>query len=574
MDFSIENASYRAILDDLSDGILLLDNELKIHYSNRSFEKSYGLSATQIHGKKLSEMHAGITGTKLIQTCNEVLNSRQPAQFEEHISFNDLTWSIRIIPAAQGISIRFSKADKDDIYEASAMQSVINSIMFPFLMVDHDLTVMICNKHLKASYWQRVKKKIEVGQPYENFLLPGDHQQVVSCIKLALGGKASEKEISTGTNGSQEWFRAYFFPVQDHTDTITGAGVYYQDITRQKLVEKRISSSEHILRSTLESMPTSFAIIDSEYRIVYSSNTMQLNLYNAFGKLPQKGDSALEFVRDIDYPKFKEELDRALNGEIISQESAYHTYADDRLTWYYHYYYPIYNKKGQIKYTAFHAINIDQRKEALNQKEKMAEMYRLLMKATNDAVWDWDLINDHVLWNENIASLFGYDVNEVNNNITWWRNNLHEDDRERVLQSIDDCLNNGEKVWIQEYRFRCAGGEYRYVKDKGYVVFDDQHKAYRMIGSIQDIHEQKSHQLKLEQQNETLRQFAHTQSHVLRKPIANVLGLSNLINELLKAEQIDIIALIELVQMLETSAGEADMVIVDLVHKLHAAKSE
>ena len=36
---------------------------------------------------------------------------------------------------------------------------------------------------------------------------------------------------------------------------------------------------------------------------------------------------------------------------------------------------------------------------SLSAEQEMQERYRLIAKATNDAVWDWDLISNHVLWN-------------------------------------------------------------------------------------------------------------------------------------------------------------------------------
>jgi PAS domain-containing protein len=36
------------------------------------------------------------------------------------------------------------------------------------------------------------------------------------------------------------------------------------------------------------------------------------------------------------------------------------------------------------------------------------ERFRLLAKATNDAIWDWNLATDELWWNEGFENLFGF----------------------------------------------------------------------------------------------------------------------------------------------------------------------
>ena len=52
------------------------------------------------------------------------------------------------------------------------------------------------------------------------------------------------------------------------------------------------------------------------------------------------------------------------------------------------------------------------------------------------------------------------------------------------------------KTWKDEYRFRCANGSYKYVFDRGFILFDKDNKPSRLIGAMQDLTERR----KLEQQ--------------------------------------------------------------------------
>ena len=51
--------------------------------------------------------------------------------------------------------------------------------------------------------------------------------------------------------------------------------------------------------------------------------------------------------------------------------------------------------------------------------------------------------------------------------------------------------------WQDEYRFKCADNSYKYVLDRGFLLKDENGKAVRMIGAIQDITKQKEEELRL-----------------------------------------------------------------------------
>lgn len=122
--------------------------------------------------------------------------------------------------------------------------------------------------------------------------------------------------------------------------------------------------------------------------------------------------------------------------------------------------------------------------------------YELLSQATNDTIWDWDLATNLITWNDGIRTIFGYKHTEINNEIAWWHQNIHPEDRERVITKINRHVEAGLKTWKDEYRFRCINGSYKYVYDRGFILFDKDNKPSRLIGAMQDLTDRR----KLEQQ--------------------------------------------------------------------------
>ncbi len=113
--------------------------------------------------------------------------------------------------------------------------------------------------------------------------------------------------------------------------------------------------------------------------------------------------------------------------------------------------------------------------------------YRLAAKATNDAVWDWDLDSDHVLWNDALEQAYGHPLSSIECTGDWWLAHIHPDDRGRIDASIHAVLDGGQTAWNDEYRFRRVDGSYAEILDRGHVIRDEHGRAVRMIGAMLDL---------------------------------------------------------------------------------------
>ena len=118
--------------------------------------------------------------------------------------------------------------------------------------------------------------------------------------------------------------------------------------------------------------------------------------------------------------------------------------------------------------------------------EETKERYRLAAKATNDAIWDWDLRGNLVLWNEALERAYGHPLASVEASGDWWLAQIHPDDRARIWTSIHAVIDGHGEAWSDEYRFRRYDGSYAEVLDRGHVIRDEHGQALRMIGAMLD----------------------------------------------------------------------------------------
>ncbi|MDI6050990.1 PAS domain-containing protein [Flavobacterium sp. XS2P24] len=125
------------------------------------------------------------------------------------------------------------------------------------------------------------------------------------------------------------------------------------------------------------------------------------------------------------------------------------------------------------------------------------EKYDIVAKATSDTIWDWKIQEDSFSWNKGIENVFGYTEDEVGNSSKWWFDKIHPEDSIKMSIRLYSFIEQKTENWQDQYRFKCANNSYKYVLDRGFLLKDENGKAIRMIGAIQDITKQKEEEQRL-----------------------------------------------------------------------------
>lgn len=156
---------------------------------------------------------------------------------------------------------------------------------------------------------------------------------------------------------------------------------------------------------------------------------------------------------------------------------------------------PIRNPKGEL--TGMICTSRDKRERSTAEKALRIskERFEIVARATNDIVWDWDLRDDTMWWNENITSSLGYDRAKLERGVESWFKSIHPEDYERVIKGIYDAIDSDVATWQDEYRFRHCDGSYVTVFDRSFILRDKATKAIRMIGAMMDISARKKAEL-------------------------------------------------------------------------------
>lgn len=288
---------------------------------------------------------------------------------------------------------------------------------------------------------------------------------------------------------------------------------------------RRLRRSDAAYRSLFEDNPSPM--------IAYDLKTLKILAVNN-ASLYQYGYTRKEFLSmTFDQLKLKEEIPKLLkilrSGKINFDKTiiVHHLTKDGKML-----YVNVSAQNGSLDGKKVRWVLIRDMTE-VNEKERLLqaalERYDLVMKATKDIIWDLYLNNGQTMLHGPVFENFGYQVSSVDND--WFNDKIHPDDLQRFWSHVQEVNEKVDPFWSDQFRIKCADGKYKYVNARGYIIYSEDKKSYRSIGVIQDIQKQKEYELKIENQNQLLKEIAHIVSHELRGPVASMKGMLSLIAE-------------------------------------------
>lgn len=188
---------------------------------------------------------------------------------------------------------------------------------------------------------------------------------------------------------------------------------------------------------------------------------------------------------------------------------------------------------------------------------KLLQDYKYVNQATNDCIWDFDIVKDELKWISGYEEMFGYEDGTVVRNAFWSMQKIHAEDRDRVVKLFEQLLKTKARKWAANYRYLCADGTYKYVADRGYLILDNELMPVRMLGAIQDIHMVTTYQQQLENQNARLKEIAWLNSHEIRRPLCNITGVIPILEDSLDDKD----GILQLINVLKVSADELEQMV-------------
>lgn len=361
-------------------------------------------------------------------------------------------------------------------------------------------------------------------ETYFNYVHPDDKELVTEYFDNANSGKGFKKFthriITKGKVKTIQLLGQVF--TNDEGNVIEMIGTC-QDVTEQKMAENKF-------RGLLESAPDAMVIVNEKKEIqLINKQAERLFGYSL--------EELLKLPVDILIPKQLSSTDPTIKKMGDAKETV------------------VVNKEGkeipvQISYSPLHteegllvsaAIrDITDQKLAENEILRNNQLLNFAEKITMMGNWQWDLLTNKLTWSKNLYKIFRVDENKELS-IANYFDFVHPEDKEKVNDGVQKSL-NGLLFNNMSHRILLDDGTVKTIKLLAVIKSNMEGEIIEMIGTCQDITEQKIAQSKiveakeklevltkhLKSQNKQLADFAHITSHNLRAPVSNLNALIHL----------------------------------------------
>ena len=176
---------------------------------------------------------------------------------------------------------------------------------------------------------------------------------------------------------------------------------------------------------------------------------------------------------------------------------------------------------------------------AANKKlRKHKERFELVIRGTNDGIWDWEIQEGKFYFSERWAKMLGYQIEEIEPTFHGWIDLVHPDDLGRFLLVWTEYMEGTTDQFLLEYRLKTISGEYLWVLGRAISQIDEEGFPYRMAGANTDIQARKAAEEILIQAKEAAEiavksqsQFMSAMSHEIRTPLNAIIGYSEFIKD-------------------------------------------
>ena len=319
------------------------------------------------------------------------------------------------------------------------------------------------------------------------------------CIRNP--GKTICIEIQTSTATNESWFRWEISAIVDQQYKVKGVRFVGTDITRQKKAEQTLLQQAILLDSISD------AIISTDEN--FQIKSWNLTAETMF-RLKRSGDgvTTLHDVKNVFYINDTEKDCKSQlanqgfwNGQIlVEKKDGTKLYIQSTVN-------KVKDKSGYVSgfvavsrdITQEHEIkklfDLQQRRSKLQLvKEQQAlkksnELFEYAAKATRDVIWDWDVKENKIRRTGGYKNLFGHKISNAYEEHNYQK--IHPEDLDNVTAVTEKALKGNDSRWQMEYKYLCNDGSYKIVIDQAYIIRDKNGNAVRVIGSMQDVTEER-----------------------------------------------------------------------------------
>ncbi|MFM7426045.1 MAG: PAS domain S-box protein, partial [Elainella sp.] len=277
-----------------------------------------------------------------------------------------------------------------------------------------------------------------------------------------------------------------------------------QDSEAERLrIQSQLQQNQHYMQQVAETVPGILYVYDLlEQRNVYVNRQVWELLGYTEAEVQAMGPNMLPQLLHPDDlgPTLRraEQFQQVADGEVLESEYRMQR-ANGEWRWLFCREL-VYRRlpDGTVQQVLGIAQDITDRKQIELELTASKQRLEMAQQASGIGSFEIDLVTGRVLWDQQLADLYGAS-DRFCNHVTQWRSYIHPDDWQRVEHGFQRLWASRVETWCEEYRIsRASTGELRWVESRGRIFYDPTGRPLRAFGTNIDITGRKQTELQLQ----------------------------------------------------------------------------
>ncbi len=290
-------------------------------------------------------------------------------------------------------------------------------------------------------------------------------------------------------------------PLHDEDGAPLGVVAALFDIRDRKRVERELEKrvaelreSERNLRLITENSPIAILAYDLDENLLYVNQAVE----ELTGFTPEeiRERTYLDWVHPQDRKHVEERWRWLLAGGHIRDEEVRLITKEGAVKWSLSSWGPLLDEEGRRIGIQGRERDVTQRKRTELALQESEQRLRIALSAGGMGTWDWDILKGRVGWSNDLEKIHGLEPDTFGGRFEDSTRDIHPEDRERVLESIEKAVTEGAD-YVLDYRIVRPDGVVRWVSARGQAFHDETGRAVRMAGVCSDVTERKETERRL-----------------------------------------------------------------------------
>lgn len=499
--------------------------EMRIEVANESIIKAWG-KGSNVKGKLFSELMPELVSQQVFEQLDDVFNTGKPFHaFNQYITLmidgqeQPYYYNYSFTPVFDSLGKVYGVMNTaSDVTELNlAKKKIEESESYLKLMIHQapvaisifrgqDYTMEIANKHA-LELWGRSEEAV-LGKP----LFTAMPELLTQGIKELLDGvrttgkrfAITERPIQLLRNGIMEtvFINFSYEPLYDANEKINGIMAVAIDVTEQVAVRKKVEDSEKRYNLMLMQSPFAFLILKGKDMVVHLANESMKEVLGKGSDI--EGKPLLEVLPELKGQAFPEMLDNVYTtgipfsaNEMLAKltrngilEDVYFNYV----------YQPYYEADYTIAGVTVIAYDVTASVMANKKIEASEQRLNIVVEASELGTYELNLKTKEPSYSKRYLEILGGYKEEIQLTHAQLLRHLHPDDLPIREKALRDALITGYLHY--EARLIWNDNSIHWMEGKGKVFYDEENKPLTLIGTIQDITEEKNREEELKKSEE------------------------------------------------------------------------